>query len=843
MHLVMISRALGPEFGGSIGIIFYMANVLSSALYLTGCVEGLLDSFGPTGVLYAGLLPGGQWISFGYASALNAFNVLICVAGSELFAKTTATVFCAVSAAILLVMASLGMRDPTEIDVPLENSVLINQNITKLTFTGISSATFSENVWSSFGHDYSTDMYTSFSSVFGVLFTGVTGVLAGANMSGELRKPSKSIPKGTLTAMMATFCTYLCIFFVTAASCPKFLLRNNYAYMQQLVFWPPAVAIGVLSATLSAALSNLIGASRVAAALGADRLFEVVTQPLRPKRGRQPIAAVLLTGAAVQALLLVGRLNQLAQVTSVCFMLAYAAINLACLALTLTSAPNFRPSFRFFSGYTCTGGLCASLLLMFTTSALYASGALLLCLLLVFVLHLQAPPVSWGSISQALIFHQVRKYLLLLDARKAHVKYWRPQLLLFVASPRSAVPLIEFANDLKKSGLYVLGHVHVLKESNPASRDQQAHVQAEMTAQHPYWLQLVDRLKVKAFVELTAADTFRSGCIQLARLSGLGALKPNTVLIGFRDDHEPIDFFATDRRFGSLLTASVSGRPFAPLRTQQSNATQINRPDDLEYVSLISDLLYSLDKNVCLARNFERLMRSRVFESRQNCIDVWPSDPFAPIIRPPPIDNCWLFVMQLACILRMVPGWKQACKLRVMMYRRHSEALGGQWHQMLRLLRINATIVTVAELDPEDKADITPPDTTCDESSQQFDQANHDTTSNVANDDDGQSRSTNLDFKSRLQVKVDTENDLDRQIRIGHGEFLLPSESEVRSLNTLIRKHSADSALLFTYLPLPPFDPQESQAKLYMQRLDVLTKNLPPTLMVHGISPVTSTTL
>ena len=101
----MISRTLGPEFGGAIGALFIFANIVSSALYITGCVEGIVDNFGPNGSLGAFLL-NGRWWRFLYCSVINTFNLVVCLIGASLFAKTSVAILAVVGISLLSVFAS-----------------------------------------------------------------------------------------------------------------------------------------------------------------------------------------------------------------------------------------------------------------------------------------------------------------------------------------------------------------------------------------------------------------------------------------------------------------------------------------------------------------------------------------------------------------------------------------------------------------------------------------------------------------------------------------------------------------------------------------------------------------
>lgn len=336
--------------------------------------------------------------------------------------------------------------------------------------------------------------------------------MAGANMSGDLANPSRSIPWGTLAASAFTLAIYILIVGLTSATTSRELLVNDYSYISDISISRICITIGVFAATLSAALSTLIGSSRILQAISRDNLIGTWFKFFSKETG-EPIRAVLMSWLMVQCVLFVGAINVIAPIVSMLFLLCYGMVNVACFMLRVQSSPNFRPTFRFFSWHTALLGALCCFGIMFFISPIYAAASFCFMLLLFLFINSREVPAEWGDVSQALIYHQVRKYLLRLKPdTPVGAKYWRPQLLVLVSNPRESFQMAHTMNDMKKGGLLVLGTVHVGKWS----QDNLSALAEERTA----WQRLAALEKWKAFVDGIVASTLRGGVQALLMTTG-----------------------------------------------------------------------------------------------------------------------------------------------------------------------------------------------------------------------------------------------------------------------------------------------------------------------------------
>ena len=141
----------------------------------------------------------------------------------------------------------------------------------------------------------------------------------------------------------------------------------------------------------------------------------------------EPIMAVLVTYFLTQ-ITLFSNINQIASFVTMTFLLTFMVVNLACFLLKfvhsrssncrISSAPNFRPSFHYFRWYTAFAGVIISFATMYFVDGVYATVAAAFMFSLFLLIHYVCPPKAWGDVTQSLIYHQVRKFLLRLDTRK-----------------------------------------------------------------------------------------------------------------------------------------------------------------------------------------------------------------------------------------------------------------------------------------------------------------------------------------------------------------------------------------------------------------------------------------
>ena len=198
----MISRSLGPEFGGSIGIIFSVANAVAVALYLVGFGETVQALMGKDGIFMVDVKNDVRII--GLISLVIIF--VITQVGLDWVIHTQSGLLALLLAAIVSVVAGTALPNPQESRETMKSYGL----------PGYSIDLFKEN----FGPDYESG--AGFFDVFSIFFPAATGIMAGANLSGDLKDPSKAVPVGTLLAIGVTSVVYVILCWLIGSSVMRF---------------------------------------------------------------------------------------------------------------------------------------------------------------------------------------------------------------------------------------------------------------------------------------------------------------------------------------------------------------------------------------------------------------------------------------------------------------------------------------------------------------------------------------------------------------------------------------------------------------------------------------------
>ncbi len=199
--------------------------------------------------------------------------------------------------------------------------------------------------------DYKGSVENGFSGanfwvVFAVYFPAVTGIMAGANMSGDLKDPRNSIPVGTLAAIALSYVLYVGLAILVAFLATPQELLENYNILIDKAFFAPVVLAGLLGATFSSALSSLVGAPRILQALGQNNILMYNEQLAKTDKKGEPKFAFYFTCVVVALSLLMRDLNAIAPLLTMFFLITYAMINVVVLVEQGLGQISFRPTLK-----------------------------------------------------------------------------------------------------------------------------------------------------------------------------------------------------------------------------------------------------------------------------------------------------------------------------------------------------------------------------------------------------------------------------------------------------------------------------------------------------------------
>ncbi|MBD5780793.1 amino acid permease [Pelagicoccus sp. NFK12] len=480
----LVSRSLGLEFGGAIGMPLYLAQAISVAFYVVGFTESV----------------------------------------QYLFPDLDARAFSLITLGAITVVAWIGA------------SVAVKAQYLILATLAVSLASFFVGFQISDGWEARSEPAyiegQSFWSVFAIFFPAVTGIMSGVSMSGDLKDPTKSIPRGTLWAVGATFVVYLMQLVWLSLGASREDLIENALVMKTISVAPPLVIAGLWAATLSSALASLVAAPRTMQALAKDR---VMPRFLAKGHGpsKEPRIALVLSAGISVICVWVGDLNLIAPLISMFFLATYGAVNLVAALESWTSNPTYRPTFKVHWLVSLVGAIaCFGIMLLLNPLATVAAVALIVTAYT--VLARRSYRTAWGDMRSGFWFAVARMGLLKLYSSRQHQRNWRPAILMLMSNLKENSQLLRFGRYLEANkGVLFLSHIIIGDWKNSLER------QKALTRQMD---ERILEERMSAFSKVVVAKDFEQGVTSLLQGSGLGNLQPNTLMIewgsGWLRDHD-----------------------------------------------------------------------------------------------------------------------------------------------------------------------------------------------------------------------------------------------------------------------------------------------------------------
>ena len=480
----IISKSLGLEVGGGIGIPFYLAQGLATAMYIIGFREGWMLIF-PEDQYFAAI-----YVDF----AVFLVLFVICFISTSLAFKIQYLI-------LLIIVVSL---------ISIAASVY---------YTGFE---YSPTYWGDFrGFPENGFKGTNFWYVFAVFFPAATGIMAGANMSGDLENPRKSVPFGTLAAIGVSYVVYMLVaLWLSMVASPKELIEN-YEIVIQKSAYPPAVIAGLLGATFSSGLSCLVGAPRILQALAKHGVTFFGKEWLETKTDAgEPRNALWLTGILVCLALLMRELTAVAAMITMFLLLTYAVINSVVLIKQSLGLVSFRPTLkipRFISAI----GMLGCLIGMFIINPLFSAGAILVVTFLYYVIRRRDIDSPFGDVRSGLLISMAEFFARrMAQLAKEKGRSWKPNLLIPIEDAKNFRGKFRLIYDIA----YPKGSVHLVGLTEKTE-------ESELEDELPDLIESLEAEDIFAYSTLVSMVNFKSDLITSMQAMSGSFLRPNILFL------------------------------------------------------------------------------------------------------------------------------------------------------------------------------------------------------------------------------------------------------------------------------------------------------------------------